>query len=233
MSAAIAYCGCGHALDQHIRGGVCQHVNRPSKRIPTSAPCGCRHFHPNPGITDSDEFVAKQVNHVVRKLGVPLEPVDREDLAQVMRISLWKASEKYDSRSHIQFGSFAAFELYQDAIDELRSPRMFGRHGQHRLPPALASAADDDSWIIDPVDPQDAHDHGDGRLARVVAEFTVDPPDAGSVDLRWATSDRDREALRAAGERRRRPDQSPEDGARVPAWHRGLAALTTTTEEAA
>lgn len=231
--SGVAYCGCGHVAGEHRPGLGCQHVNAASKRFPTSAGCHCGRFKANAEMGDPGEFVVKQLNHIVAKQGIPLEPVDRDDLLQVMHVSLWRAALKYDSRSHIRFGSFAAFELYQDAIDELRSARMFGRHGQHRLPSPAPSAPDADSWHIDPIDPQDEHDRGEGRLARVVAEFTVDPPDAGSVDLRWAESQRDREAVTAVRERRLAAREGAEGGDLGAAWQRGLAALTTTTEEAA
>lgn len=230
----VAYCGCGHTLDDHVRGAVCRHVNRASKRFPTSAPCGCRRFHPCPGLPDSEEFLAKQLNALIAKQRLSLESVERDDLLQVMRISLWRASAKYDSRSHIRFGSYAAMEVCNDAIDEMRSARMFGRQGQHRLPPPLPSPTDaDGNWDFEQPDPQDEHDRGDGRLARVVAELTIDAPDAGSVDLRWAESQRDSEAIRAVRDRRLSTRESVEDGDHGAAWQRGLAALTTTHEEAA
>jgi hypothetical protein len=231
--SGVVYCDCGHTGDEHRPGLGCQHVNPESKRFPSSAGCHCGRLTPNGDIGDPDEFVAKQLNHVVAKQRLPLEPVDRVDLVQVMGVSLWRAARKYDSRSHIRFGSFAAFELYQDALDEIRSSRMFGRQGQHRLPPPLPSGTDGDEWHIDPIDPHDEQDRGENRLARIVAELTVDPPDAGTVDLRWVKSQGDCETLRAARERRYAAGEGAEGGDRVPAWHLGLAALTATIEEAA
>lgn len=228
----LAFCRCGHTRDGHVPGGGCAHVNQPSKRFAAGARCHCPRFVANAELGDAEVFLAKQLNHAVRKEGLDLERVDRDDLLQVMRISLWRASTKYDSRSHIRFGSYASFEVYNDAIDELRSSRMFGRHGQHRLP-TLQSDANGDAWDIDPVDPLDADDAGARRLERVVAEFTVDPPDAGDVALRWALAEDDREALRAAGNGSGGPDRGASARTRRAAWSDGLSALISTTEEAA
>lgn len=235
----LAFCRCGHTRDQHRPGVGCHHENQASKRFAASARCVCARFVFDPLLDDAEAFIGKQLSAIVRKEGLALEPVDRDELLQVMRISLWRASVKYDSRSHIRFGSWAAFEVYNDAIDELRSSRMFGRHGQHRLPAALPSHADGD-WNIDPVDPLDADDAWTGRLERVVAELTLDPPDVGSLDLGRALSEVDREALRAAGNGRRGTACGASARARRPAWSDGLTAhwavarrLPTTTEEAA
>jgi hypothetical protein len=181
----LELCRCGHQADEHAAGRGCNHTNAPSKRFPTGARCACARFNYDPDLADSEVFLAKQLNAAIRNQGLQLEQVDRDELTQVMRISLWRASTKYDSRSHIRFGSFASFEVYNDAIDELRSKRMFGRHGEYRLQPLERVDDDDTAWNVDPVDPLDHHDAAQGRLDRVVAELTVDPADAGSVDLRW------------------------------------------------
>jgi DNA-directed RNA polymerase specialized sigma24 family protein len=232
MTAMLAFCRCGHVDTEHRAGVGCTHIND-GRKFPASAPCACRRFELDAHMLDAEEFLAKQLNHLRTKEGLSLEPVEREDLLQVMRISLWRASTKYDSRSHIRFGSFAAFEVYNDALDELRSARMFGRRGQHRLPPMASSANSDDDFSSDAADPVDSHDGGEGRLARVVAELTVDPADAGSVDLRWAAAEGDREAVRAVAERHQRTVEGAESGARAPTWHRGLAAFTHIEEVAA
>jgi DNA-directed RNA polymerase specialized sigma24 family protein len=229
VTAMLAFCRCGHVRDDHVAG--CTHVNS-SRRFDADARCTCRRFTYDALLDDAEAFVAKQLHQIMRKEGVPLDDVDKQDLLQVMRISLWRASAKYDSRSHIRFGSFAAFEVYNDAIDELRSARMFGRHGQYRLQPLLAHN-DDDTWIIDATDPLDDDAAGSRRLERVIAELTVDAPDAGDIDLRWALTDGDREALGAAAVDGDGTDASATRGARDPAWDRGLSALISTRGAAA
>lgn len=230
MTAMLAFCRCGHTRDDHVAG--CTHLNS-SKRFPTSARCACKRFTYDPQLDDAEAFVGKQLNHIIRKEGISLDDADKQDLLQVMRISLWRASCKYDSRSHIRFGSYAAFEVYNDAIDELRSARMFGRHGQYRLQPALARNDDNDSWNVDPVDPIDVADGGAGRLERVVAELTVDAPDVGDVVVGWALTDDDRRALRSAARDGDSTAESTPAGARGPAWGLGLAALISTRGAAA
>lgn len=225
----LAFCACGHTRDEHIAG--CTHINAASKRFPLAARCTCARFTLNEQMQDAEVFLAKHLHSVEHKVG-RLEQADRDDLLQVMRIALWKTSAKYDSRSHIRFGSYASFEVYNDAIDEIRSSRMFGRHGQHRLQP-LVVQGDDDSWFVDPVDPLDQRDSGAGRLERVVSEFTVDAPDAGDIALRWALAEDDRAVVGAAGERRGATTDGAANGDRDAAWASGLTALTSTEEEAA
>lgn len=226
----LAFCRCGHTRDDHVAG--CTHLNT-SKRFPDSARCACKRFGYDPQLDDAEAFVGKQLNHIIRKEGISLDDADKQDLLQVMRISLWRASCKYDSRSHIRFGSYAAFEVYNDAIDELRSARMFGRHGQYRLQPQLARDTDNDSWNVDPVDPIDLADGGAGRLERVVAELTVDAPDVGDVVVGWALTDGDRASVEAVVDRRVGDVARPETGYRGPAWDRGLQALIATRGAAA
>lgn len=223
----LEFCRCGHTRDSHVPGVGCDHVNA-SRRHPEAKRCTCSRFGVDGDLADSEVFLAKQLNHVVRKEGLDLQPVERDELMQVMRISLWRASTKFDSRSHIRFGSFASFEVYQDAIDELRSRRMFGRRGEYRLQPLPAPPDADDSWIIDQADPLE-DDLGAGRLARVVAELTIDPPDAGSVDLRWASTSRDRAALGTVRERRRSEAEAAEGGDRRPGWRLSLYRLVSAT----
>lgn len=225
MTAMLAFCRCGHTRDDHVAG--CTHVNT-SRRFPTDQRCTCKRFTYDPLLDDAEAFLGKQYNHLRRKECLDLDDADKQDLLQVMRISLWRASCKYDSRSHIRFGSFAAFEVYNDAIDELRSARMFGRHGQYRLQPALARDIDNDSWNVDPVDPLDVADGGAGRLERVVAELTVDAPDVGDVVVGWALTDDDRRALRSAAPDGDREAERVTRRAREPAWSGSLAALTGT-----
>lgn len=232
LTGTLVFCACGHTRDEHTAAG-CAHVNAASKRFPVAAPCACRRFTLNPLLEDAEAFIAKTLNQIIRKEGIPdVSHADREDLTQVMLLSLWKASAKYDSRSHIRFGSYASFEVYNDAIDEIRSSRMYGRHGQHRVQPHTVRS-DDDTWAIDPIDPLDEGDRGEGRLERVVAELTVDAPDAGDVALRWALAEDDRDALRTPRERRSATPGGAPRGTGSPAWASGLTALTTKEASAA
>lgn len=128
--SGIVYCGCGHTADEHTPAG-CRHVNRPSKRFPTPAPCECTRLAPDPRLPDGDAFSAKVLQKVIAKEGIPMEPVEWDDAVQVLRIALWKTAVKYDSRSHVRFRVYAYLELYNDAIDHFRAER--GRHGQHRV----------------------------------------------------------------------------------------------------
>jgi DNA-directed RNA polymerase specialized sigma24 family protein len=230
MHGALEICTCGHLRDQHPVG--CIHINRRRNFILESEVCKCALYRPAE-LGDTEVFLAKTLNKLAAKEGIPLEQVERDDLLQVMRIALWGAARKYDSRSHITFGSFAAFEVYNDAIDEMRSSRMFGRQGQYRVQPALAGAADDDNWNIDPADPLDDDATGSRRLDRVVAELTVDPPDVGDVVVRWALTEADRGAVRVAAVSGLRADHRAAHRAGEPAWNAGLTALIATRGAAA
>jgi len=236
LTGRLEFCACGHVPGDHVAGRGCQHVNKPSKRFSASARCHCSRFAVHPELADAEVFLTKQMNHVVRKQGLSLEQVERDELLQVMRISLWRASAKFDSRSHIRFGSFASYELYQDAIDEMRHSRMFGRQGQYRLQPLVAHD-EDDSWFIDLVDPLENDETPAARLRadrldRTIPELVVDPPDPGDIDARWAFTDRDREALRTVVVGGRGSREGTAHRARGTAWADGLTALISTKEAA-
>lgn len=99
--------------------------------------------------------MGRSLSALVVRQGLGLEPVEAEELLATMRIALWQATVRYDSRSHIRFGSFAATFVVNRAIDELRSARMFGRRGQHRLPvlPPAVLLEDGDQVLPEPADP--------------------------------------------------------------------------------
>jgi hypothetical protein len=233
--SGLVYCACGHLADEHRPGLGCQHVNAASKRFAASARCHCGRFTPNAELGDPTDFVAKQLNHVLAKQKIPVEPVEREELLQVMHVSLWRAALKYDSRSHIRFGSFAAFELYQDAIDEMRSARMFGRDGKHRLPPQPPSDVDGDgNWNFERLDPLDELDDdaaGSRRLERAVAGVSTDAEDVGSLSLGWALAARDRGSNGSVRDRDRQSDRTAEGRAGSPGWAVALAATRATQPE--
>lgn len=130
-------------------------MNAASKRHPVAARCHCGRFAVSPAIGDTEAFIGRSLSALVSRQGLALEPVEADELLQVMRVALWRASRKYDSRSHIRFGSFAATFLVQRAIDELRSARMFGRRGQHRLPLLPPPAIDDGGQVVgEEADPE-------------------------------------------------------------------------------
>jgi DNA-directed RNA polymerase specialized sigma24 family protein len=226
----LAFCRCGHLRDEHIAGGGCIHLNRASKRYPTEAVCACTRYTVDPLLDDSEAFIAKTLNQVARKEGIPLEQVDREDLTQVMAVSLWKASAKYDSRSHIRFGSYAAFEIYNDAIDELRSARMFGRQGQYRVETPPPTHTDETGkWDFEKRDPLDELDDdaaGSRRLERAVTGISVDAEDIGSLSVKWALAAADRVGDRPVSNHDHGTDQGATGGARSPGWAAGLDALS-------
>lgn len=101
---------------------------------------------------------------------------------------------RFEQRPGIIFRPWLFQRLCWAVIDHWRS--FYGRNGQHRVPPLPPIEGDDDSWDVEQRDPMDDDRSGASRLERVVAEFTVDPPDARDVALRWVLTDGDREALR-------------------------------------
>lgn len=173
MTAMLAFCQCGHLRDEHVAGGGCIHLNRANvKRDVPEALCTCTRYGPDERLTDSEDFVGKVLEKVIAKEAIPLEPVEREEALQVLRIALWKTAAKYDSRSHVRFRVYAYLELYNDTIDHFRSER--GRHGQHRVFDARG--------ILDSFD-----DDGDGavgadRLGGAASRDPADDPDAWSAD---------------------------------------------------
>lgn len=131
-AGSLTFCGCGHTPDEHLRHGQCLHVNPTNaKKQLVEELCVCEAFAVDARLPDGEDFARRVLQKVIAKEAVPLERVDLEDVLQVMFMQLWRASAKYDSRSHIRFRVYAYYELFNDAIDEIR--RAFGRHGQHRV----------------------------------------------------------------------------------------------------
>jgi hypothetical protein len=228
VTAMLAFCRCGHLRDEHVAGGGCIHLNKPSKRFPNQAVCACGRYATDAMLADSEAFLAKTLAALSRKERASLDEV-RDDLMQVMRISLWKASVKYDSRSHIRFGSFAAFEVYNDAIDEIRSARMFGRQGQYRVetpPPPTDEPGKWDFEARDPLDELDDDGPGSRRLERVNTGVSVDAEDIGSLALSWALAAEDRAGNRPADGFDLGSAPGSEGGASSPGWSAGLDALS-------
>lgn len=189
MTAMLAFCRCGHLRDEHIAGGGCIHLNRANvKRAVPEALCTCLRFEPDPRLVDSEDFVGKVLEKVVAKEAIPLEPVEREEALQVLRIALWKTSAKYDSRSHVRFRVYAYLELYNDTIDHFRSER--GRHGQHRVFDARGVSDDFD------VDDGAA---GVDRLGGAASRDPADDPDAWAADAGGLLTVGDGEAATVAG----------------------------------
>jgi hypothetical protein len=170
----LAFCRCGHLEGEHIAGGGCIHVNPTSRKLEVGeAICGCIRYEPDDRLTDSEDFIGKVLEKVVGKEAIPLEPVEREEALQVLRIALWKTSAKYDSRSGVKFRVYAYLELYNDTIDHFRSER--GRHGQHRVFDARGQLDDHD----DDVDYGAAGSH---RLGGAASRDPADDPDNWGSD---------------------------------------------------
>lgn len=235
MTGMLEFCRCGHTRDEHVAGLGCNHTNAASKRFSTQAPCACARYRADARLDDSEVFLAKQLNAIIRGEGLDLARVDRDDLLQVMRISLWRASAKYDSRSHIRFGSFASFEVYNDAIDELRSKRMFGRHGEYRVESPPPTPEDQPGeWNFEKRDPLDELDDdaaGSRRLERAITGISVDAEDIGSLSLGWALAADDLLGDGPIREHGKRAHPGPAGGAGGPGWVAGLAALLHHTHE--
>ena len=142
-----------------------------------------------------------------------LEPIDYEtSLAFLLgeahvqeQVFLRRALDK---KPGIVFRPWLYQQLRSRLIDEWRSPRMFGRDGKHRVQPVPATDERDDDWHVDQRDPLDDDVTGANRLERVIAELTVDPPDPGSVLVRWALTEGDRDVVRLERRHDRREAES-------------------------
>lgn len=201
MTVALELCRCGHLADEHVPGAGCRHENQASRRHAVTARCACGRYAPDERLTDSEDFIGKLLEKVLAREGIPVEPVERAEALQVLRIQLWRTSCKYDSRSHIRFRVYAYFELYNDAIDHFRSER--GRHGQHRVFDARFELPD--------VDLDDAAAGAD-RLDGAASPDPADDPESWAADAGGLLAEGDRAPARPLGRQGGRARRRTADG---------------------
>lgn len=181
LTLMLAFCACGHTRDEHRAGGACTHTNHDTRNDSAKAEvrakarkldeqCACTRYAPDARLTDSEDFIGKVLRKAKNREGWEFEWVEWQEAVQVLGIQLWRTAEKYDSRSHIRFRVYAYFELFNDAIDHIRSTR--GRHGQHRVFDARVL----DDWSGD----------GDGP-AGLDQSDSLASTDAGDDPDHWAT----------------------------------------------
>jgi hypothetical protein len=151
-------------------------------------------------VLDVEAFCQEIIEATCRASAMPrLEPCDIAAaigylLGQVAILD-GEFDDRVSAKPYLQFDLWLRSALRCDLIDFWRSPAGFGRHGQHRIAAIPDTDDHDDEWFVDQRDPLDADDAGASRLERVIAEFTVDPPDAGDVALRWVLTEGDRQAV--------------------------------------
>lgn len=199
MTAMLAFCACGHTRDEHLAGGQCIHLNHDTrndnakpevraKARKVDEVCTCSQYAPDARLTDSEDFIGKVLMKAKNREGWDFEWVEWQEALQVLRIQLWRTAAKYDSRSHIRFRVYAYFELFNDAIDHIRSER--GRHGQHRV----FDGRGFDDWSGDGDGPA-----GAGRLDSVASRDPEDDPDHWATDGGGLLAEGDRPAPGGVG----------------------------------
>lgn len=226
LGGKLVICACGHTVESHLAGRDCIHLNHDTRNESAKADvrakarnvddlCTCTRFQPDPRLPDGEVFVRRVLQKVLAKEALPVEQVDIDESLAVLFRQLWRTSEKYDSRSHVRFRVYAYLELYNDAIDHVRSD--WGRHGQHRV--FDPRAGDEDGF-------------GDGaafvdRSDSVASPHAGDDPDHWATDFGGLLAEADRPDLEASGRAGRgdgRRDAGGDHGAGVRAAGRPRAA---------